>query len=210
MGCNILKPVSWPWPRPFQGRFFISRMQKMGWFGVVRGHSRSTAMSILYRFRDIAAYLSKVADFDHSTCIRRPRRGWPRSTWCVCVLRERTELKAVSRVVPGDDAVADQLGLLATNVALVCSVFVARQREHVSQRHARSPPVVELHHHLVDAVVKVLLLPRTVAALTFNSTRNTSLHVTSVRHDWICRLSTGTVLYTSPCFGSSEHTRFRF
>ena len=59
-------------------------MQKMGWFGVVRGHSRSTAMSlfdrahaydflfdfnrkyvfILYRFRDIAGYLSKVADFD--------------------------------------------------------------------------------------------------------------------------------------------------
>ena len=58
-------------------------MQKMGWFGVVRGHSRSTAMSpfdksaydflfdfnrnyvsILYRFRDIVVYLSKVADFD--------------------------------------------------------------------------------------------------------------------------------------------------
>ena len=53
-------------------------MQKMRWFGVVRGHSRSWAMSaydflfdfnrnyvsILYRFRDIAGYLSKVADFD--------------------------------------------------------------------------------------------------------------------------------------------------
>jgi len=57
-------------------------MQKMGWFGMVRGHSRSTAMSpfdsaydflfdfnrnyvsIFYRFRDIAGYLSKVADFD--------------------------------------------------------------------------------------------------------------------------------------------------
>ena len=33
--------------------------------------------SILYRFRDIAGYLSKVADFDHPTCIRRPRRGDP-------------------------------------------------------------------------------------------------------------------------------------
>ena len=40
--------------------------------GVVRGHSRSSAMSpfdrahasILYRFRDIASYFSKVADFD--------------------------------------------------------------------------------------------------------------------------------------------------
>jgi len=51
-------------------------MQKMGWFGVVTGHSRSwqfdgahkTSYStlietILYRFRDIAIYLSKVADF---------------------------------------------------------------------------------------------------------------------------------------------------
>ena len=45
---------------------------EMGWFGIVRGHSRSSAMSpfdrahasILYRFRDIAGYLSKVADFD--------------------------------------------------------------------------------------------------------------------------------------------------
>jgi len=57
-------------------------MKKMGWFRVVRGHSRSWAMppfdrahtcsysalietvSILYRFRDIAGYLSKVVDFD--------------------------------------------------------------------------------------------------------------------------------------------------
>jgi len=57
-------------------------MQKMEWFGVVRGHLRSWAlppfdrahttsyssltetMSIFRRFRDIAGYLSKVADFD--------------------------------------------------------------------------------------------------------------------------------------------------
>jgi len=58
-------------------------MQKMGWFGAVRGHSRSwatppfnrahttsyltlieTMRLNLYRFRDIAAYMSKVADFD--------------------------------------------------------------------------------------------------------------------------------------------------
>jgi len=26
MGCKILKRVSWPWPRPFQGRFFIGRV----------------------------------------------------------------------------------------------------------------------------------------------------------------------------------------
>ena len=34
-------------------------------------------MSIFYRFRDIAGYLSKVADFDHPTSIWRPRRGDP-------------------------------------------------------------------------------------------------------------------------------------
>ena len=34
-------------------------------------------MSILYRFRYLAGYLSKVTDFDHSTCIRRPRRADP-------------------------------------------------------------------------------------------------------------------------------------
>ena len=49
-------------------------MQKMGWFGAVRGHSESAAMSPfesaydflfdLYRFRDIAGYLWKVADFN--------------------------------------------------------------------------------------------------------------------------------------------------
>ena len=58
-------------------------MQKIGWFGVVTGHSGSWAMppfdrahatsystlietvSIFFRFRDIAGHLSKVADFDH-------------------------------------------------------------------------------------------------------------------------------------------------
>ena len=54
-------------------------MQKIGWFGVVRGHSRSLAMppfdrahttsystlvETVYCFRDIAGYLSKVADLD--------------------------------------------------------------------------------------------------------------------------------------------------
>jgi len=27
MGCKILKRVTWPWPRPFQGRFFIGRVR---------------------------------------------------------------------------------------------------------------------------------------------------------------------------------------
>ena len=26
MGCKILKRVIWPWPRPFQGRFFFGRV----------------------------------------------------------------------------------------------------------------------------------------------------------------------------------------
>jgi len=61
----------------------LCKMRKMGWFWVVRGHSRSWAMPpfdkahktsystlietmclSFYRFWDIAGYLSKVADFD--------------------------------------------------------------------------------------------------------------------------------------------------
>ena len=38
-------------------------------------------MSIFLHFRDIAGYLSKVADFHTPTCIRLPRRGWPRSNF---------------------------------------------------------------------------------------------------------------------------------
>ena len=58
-----------------------AKCRKLGWFGVVRGHSWSWAMPpfdrahttsystlietvCFYRFRDIAGYLSKVADFD--------------------------------------------------------------------------------------------------------------------------------------------------
>ena len=67
-------------------------MQKMGWFGAVSGHSRSLAMPpfdrvhmqfdfnrnyayILYRFRDIASYLSKVADFDPPHLHLAPSQG---------------------------------------------------------------------------------------------------------------------------------------
>jgi len=50
---------------------------------VVHTHGRTfsiyvcplAVLPILYRFRDIAGYMSKVADFDHPTCIWRPRRG---------------------------------------------------------------------------------------------------------------------------------------
>jgi len=124
MGCKILKRVIWPWPRPFQGRFFLRQggtcygklmyqirslwvhplrsyewwcnMQKMGWLGALKVMGNATIrysaydflfdfnrnyVSILYRFRDVAGCLSKVTDFDHPTCIRRPRQGWPRSNF---------------------------------------------------------------------------------------------------------------------------------
>jgi len=71
-------------------------MEKMGWFRAVRGHSGSSAMSpfdrahttsystlietmrlsfSIYRFRDIAGYMSKVADFDPPHLHLAPRRG---------------------------------------------------------------------------------------------------------------------------------------
>ena len=69
-------------------------MQKMRWFGAVRGHSRSWAMPLFDRahttsystlmvtmrlsctfFRDIASYLSKVADFDPPHLQLAPPQG---------------------------------------------------------------------------------------------------------------------------------------
>ena len=78
MGCKILKRVTWPWPRPFQGRFFIGRVglamvsqctkfevsrftryETMNggakcrkWNGL--GHSRSSAMSPFDRAHTIS------------------------------------------------------------------------------------------------------------------------------------------------------------
>ena len=65
----------------------------MGWFGVIRGHSRSSAMSsfdrvhatsinfnrnyvsILYCFQDIASYLSQVADIHFPQLHLAPHLG---------------------------------------------------------------------------------------------------------------------------------------
>ena len=69
-------------------------MQKMGWFGVVRGHSRSSAMSPFDRAHTtsystlIGSMCLSCTVFEpdirrkspiltHPTCIRRPRRGDP-------------------------------------------------------------------------------------------------------------------------------------
>jgi len=128
MGCKILKRVTWPWPRPFQGRFFIGRVglavvsqctkfevcrftryeamnggakcKKMGWFGAVRGHSRSSAMSPFDKahmtcystlietirlsctvFEIQLVICQKSPILTHPTCIWCPRRGWPQSNF---------------------------------------------------------------------------------------------------------------------------------
>ena len=69
-----------------------AKCRKWGGFGVrgTQGHGNATIrqreydflfdfnrnyVSIFYRFRDIAGYLSKVADFDPTTCIWCPSRG---------------------------------------------------------------------------------------------------------------------------------------
>ena len=71
-------------------------MQKMGWFGVVRGHSRSSAMSpfdtahttsysTLVETMCLSCTVFKIQPaigpkspiLTHPTCIRRPRRGDP-------------------------------------------------------------------------------------------------------------------------------------
>ena len=117
--CKILKRVTRPCTTPVSGRFFNGRvelalvnqpttfevsvhplrsyawrckMQKMGWFGAVRGHARSWVMPPFDRAHT-TFYLTLIGSmflsctvFDpvisqkspiltHPTCIRRPRRG---------------------------------------------------------------------------------------------------------------------------------------
>ena len=91
-------------------------MQKMGWFGVVRGHSRSMAMSpfdrahttdflfdfnrnhasILYRFRDIASCLSKVADFDPPHLHSAPPQGVTTVEFRGDLWRQKTRVPGLS------------------------------------------------------------------------------------------------------------------
>ena len=111
IGCEILKRVTWLWPHPFQGRFFIGRvglamvnqctkyevsrftryeamngsakMQKMGWFGVATGHSRSWTMPPFDR-----AHTTSYSTLIETMCLSLPfsryswlfvesRRFWP-------------------------------------------------------------------------------------------------------------------------------------
>ena len=124
MGCKILKWVTWPWPRPFQGRFFIhglglamvnqctkfevsrftryeamnggAKCRKCGGSGALKVMGNATIrysaydfqfdfhrnyVSIFYRFRDIAGYLTKVANFDPPQLHLVPHMGWPRSNF---------------------------------------------------------------------------------------------------------------------------------
>jgi len=91
-------------------------MQKMGWFGVVRGHSRSWAMppfdrvhmqfdfnrnhaSIFYRFRDIASYLTKVADFDPPHLHLAPPQGVIPVEFRGDLWRQKTRLPGLSWVL---------------------------------------------------------------------------------------------------------------
>ena len=53
-------------------------------------------VSIFYRFPDIAGYLSKIADFDHPTCIRRPRRGVTPIEFRGDLWHQKTRLPGVS------------------------------------------------------------------------------------------------------------------
>jgi len=80
-------------------------MQEMGWFEV-RGHSRSSAMppfdflfdfnrnhaSILYHFRDIAGYFSKVANFDPPHLYLVPPYGVTPVEFCTDLWRQKTRV----------------------------------------------------------------------------------------------------------------------
>jgi len=72
------------------------KMEKLGWLGVTQGHPQCQhsiqrirlpfnfnrkCASILYRFQDIASYLSKVADFNPPHLHLVPLQGGPRSNF---------------------------------------------------------------------------------------------------------------------------------
>ena len=90
-------------------------MQKMGCFGVVRGHSRSMAMSPFDRahttsystlietmrlsctvLRDIASYLSKVDDFDPPHLHSAPPRGVTAVEFRGDLWRQKTRVPGLS------------------------------------------------------------------------------------------------------------------
>jgi len=103
MGCKVLKRVTWPWPRPFQGRFFIGRvglamvnqcrdLKNLGspitklWMvvqnaenGVVRGHSRSWAMPPFDRAHttSYSTWIETVPFSRYSRLFVESRRFWP-------------------------------------------------------------------------------------------------------------------------------------
>ena len=134
----------WPWPCPFQGWFVIGRlghaminvptkfevstvsrygdmkcvkMHKIWfwWFGVVRGHPRSWAMSPFDRAHTIS-YSSLIETMrlsctvfelqlvicrnsptlPYPTCIWRPRWGWPQSNFEKNIWRQKTRVPGLS------------------------------------------------------------------------------------------------------------------
>jgi len=90
-------------------------MQKMGWFelGGTQGHGQChhsiervrlfdfnrNYVSILYRFRDIAGYLLKVADFDPPHLHLAPLQGVTRIEFCGDLCRQKTRVPGVVRVI---------------------------------------------------------------------------------------------------------------
>ena len=107
-----LRTINRPWPRPFQGQFVIGRlehamvnlptkfevstfsrygdmkcvkMHKMGWFGMARGHHRSSAMSPFDRARMIS--YSSVIETMRLSCTVFENRDhiwpikWHKSQW---------------------------------------------------------------------------------------------------------------------------------
>jgi len=82
MGCKILKRVIWPWPRPFQGRFFFGRVGSV-MVSQCRGHSGLTAMSPFDREHttsystliELCVYLLPFSRY--SRLFVESRRFWP-------------------------------------------------------------------------------------------------------------------------------------
>ena len=78
--------------------------------------------------------------------------------------RQRTDVKQLAAFVPRYDDLSDECSFLATDVAHVGGVLLARNWKHFRHSDLRLESVVELDQNISTVVVKFSSLRRAIAA----------------------------------------------
>ena len=127
-------------------------MQKMGWFGAVRGHSRSwechhsiQRIRLPIRFRDIAGYLSKVADFDPPHLHLAPPQGVTQVEFRGDLWRQKTRIPGLSC---GVVCVILRLAILVEH-RLVSDRQIDRQTDRHGHGHRPMASTADAQHRAV-------------------------------------------------------------